>query len=154
MISKRYALLLAIVEALKGITTEAGYEEDIRRVYKGRTEFGEKEKDYFISVVEDIDHRDKKAVRDDMEWHVVPFLLQGFVKEEEDGGFERAYQLLADLQKVLRPEKSNLFGGTATKVEIAPGSVVRPLDGTGSDFLFVMVRLNITIAENFEPYNT
>jgi hypothetical protein len=153
MISKRYALLLAIVDALKGITTTNGFEENVRKVYKGRTEFGEQEKDYFLSVVEDLDHRDKKAVRDDMEWHVIPFLVQGFVKEESNGGFERAYQLLAEVQKVLRPEKTGLFGKTATKVSIEPGSVVRPLDGTGSDFLFVMVRLNITIAEDFEPYN-
>lgn len=153
MISKRYALLLALVEVLVGITTDDGYQEDVREVFKGRTEFGEQEKDYFLSVVEDLDHREKKAVRDDKEWHVIPFLIQGFVKEEEDGGFERAYQLLADVQKILRPQKNALLGKTATKVEIAPGSVVRPLDGTGSDFLFVMVRLNITIAEDFEPYN-
>jgi len=149
--SKRYDILLALVAALKDITTVNNYAENVRKVYKGRTEFGENETDYFLSIMEELDNREKSAVKPDMEHHVIPFLIQGFVKEETGGGFERAYQLLADVQKRLRIEKEGRLNKTVIKIDIAPGSVVRPLDGTGSNFLFVMVRLNITMVENFQP---
>ncbi len=154
MISKRYALFLAIEEVLNSITVNNGYQEDLHKVYRGRTEFGEQETDYYVSLVEDIDHRDKEAVKPDMELHVVPYLIQGFVKQGENSDFTRAYQLLADIQKALRLEKDSLFSRTVTKVSISPGSVTRPIDSTGTDFLFVLVRLNITLAEDFEPFNS
>lgn len=163
MISKRYQLLLDVISTVEKVKQEDGYIRDLDKVYKGRTDFGANDGKYFATVLEVADDREKPVVSNNMEHHVIPFFIQGFVDHDEDDDgldkYEMAYEMLADIQKALRPEIESKFGRDsdnnykAVKVDIAPGVVMKPSEGSSANFLIVIVKLDVTIVENFtSPY--
>lgn len=163
MISKRYQLLLDIISTVEKVKQADGYVRDLEKVYKGRTDFGANDGQYFATVLEVADDREKPVVSNNMEHHVIPFHIQGFVNHDEDvddlDKFEMAYEMLADIQKALRPEIKAKFGKDsddnykAIKVDVAPGVVMKPSEGSSANYLTVIVKLDVTLVENFaSPY--
>ena len=147
--SQRYKLIQALVAAFEEIKETNDYSKDIRKVYSLRSTFSDTEKDYFIVINEEDDQEKTSKDKPGMEVQDIPFIIQGMVKESAQGSRESAYKLLADMKKVINKEKISRFDTTVMKVMTTPGAVSQP-EGASTQWLYVILRLTITITEKYK----
>lgn len=156
---KRLRIIEAIQNQLKTITTRNGYSNDVGdNVYIGRALFGPNDSLPCIAILEsphpDIgDYAKDREVRRD-EWVL---LIQGFVDNDPIQSTVPAYHLCADIERCLSgivgideqgfaiDPSIHLLGGLINSVEIAPPVIRPPDDNVSTAYVYLPVRMNVTI---------
>ena len=156
--SVRWRLVTALRDRLDTISIANGYDIDLATPVKmGRLYFNTDTPRPFVSVVENkAEHqKNKEAGRPSRSvpigFHEIEFVVQGFSNNDITSDGEASYQLLAEIQKCLRPQQSKPGAMTpALQVFVSPG-VVRPPDET-SKVWYSVTLVTAQIKETGDPY--
>ena len=170
---------MAITAALKEITPDAGYFNDLSdfvagdgittaRVYRGREWFGDNDPIPMVSILEEPKPADETSGQPDQaqageyDWGL---LIQGFVDDDPQNPTDPAYRLKCDVRRRLMAERKRVIPGTRqpdilgfgasrnriTKITV-PLGIVRPADDLSAKaYFWLPVRLRI-VEHSDDPF--
>ena len=143
--SRRLLVVKKIVELIKTVTMDNGYSVEPKAVYLGRRKFTDEEKMPFVTVVELPEQPEIKTVSsDDLEFHTVALGIFGYVKGDYDEDpTTPAYELLAELQRGLRPGQISRLDKTVIGFKADPGYVWQD-DKTGVTYCHLRVAVEFS----------
>lgn len=161
--SKRLTILKEITELLQGITLANGYQhdlstvDDVVRVYRGRTSFGNETDLPALNILEPLNPDREPAVTDQgaQQKDKWVLLIQGWALDDEANPTDAAHYLMADVKKRLAEmtresdhyqPKNPLYmlGGMVAGVFIEPGTVRPPDENSSRAFFYLRIVLDVT----------
>lgn len=150
--SRRLTVVKALQSVLQGMTAENGYTVVPTSVYLGRRQFSDQQSKPFITVVEKPEQPEaSETAGQDYEFQRVTLAVFGYVQgDHDDDPVSPAYELLAEIQRCLRPAQENRLGGNVISFHVEPGYVWQD-DKTGVTYCHVNVTARIR-ENTADPY--